>query len=80
MFTPFLTGLVLGNCMAGLWLVAGAQFMLPIKGASCLQSPIINRPRLNNRSLEFGGPGLLATARQVQTPRGPDRDIWRIWL
>jgi hypothetical protein len=29
MFTPFLTGLVLGNCLAGLWLVAGAQFLLP---------------------------------------------------
>jgi hypothetical protein len=43
MFTPFLTGLVLGNCMAGLWLVAGAKFMcqLEVHPASNHQSLIV---------------------------------------
>jgi len=46
MLTPFLTGLVLGNCMARLWLAAGARFVSPIVGAWDPRSPVVKHPRL----------------------------------
>jgi hypothetical protein len=57
MLTPFVTALVLGNCMAGLWLSAGARFVLPIAGAWDPRSPVVKHPRLNNHSLKTGDKG-----------------------
>jgi len=52
MFTPFVTALVLGNCMAGLWLAAGARFVVPIAGEWGPRSSVVKHPDLHNQSLE----------------------------
>jgi len=57
MLTPFVTALVVGNCMAGLWLAAGPRFVLTIAGAWQLRSPVVKHPRLHNQSFETDDAG-----------------------
>jgi hypothetical protein len=55
MLTPFVTALVLGNCMAGLWLAARARLVLPIAGVWDPRSLSVKHPSLNNESLKTVG-------------------------